>query len=99
MMIRRVRGFLVSGTGSGYNTNGIYHAFLLTPAPPPGFVLTAPKLLTNRLYELPVQGPAGQQFDLQGSTNLLDWTPLATNTPAQRLHIFAFAGFQPLYVE
>lgn len=65
-------------TGSGYTTNGNYRAYLLTPV----FNLTNPQVLSNGQFQVTVQSAPGQRFVLEGSTNLINWTPLATNTLA-----------------
>jgi len=62
--------------GSGYTTNGDYHAFLLTPV----LNVANPQVIANHFFQLTVQGTPGQQFVLKASTNLLNWTSLATNT-------------------
>jgi Chitobiase/beta-hexosaminidase C-terminal domain len=40
---------------------------------------------TNGAAQLSFSGEAGKTYVLQGSTNLMDWVPLSTNTPAMNL--------------
>jgi probable HAF family extracellular repeat protein len=75
--------------GSGYTPDGVLHAFVLTPV----VTLAGPDILTNGQFQVTVQGLPGQQYVLQGSTNLLNWTPLATNTLVAAWTNWADSGF------
>ncbi len=61
---------------TGYTPTGDLRAFLLTPV----LKVTAPQLLPNQQFQLTVQGAPGQKFIVHGSTNLVNWVPLNTNT-------------------
>jgi hypothetical protein len=45
----------------------------------PPVLFAANGYFTNRQFVLPLSGLAGKTYVLQASTNLLDWTPIATN--------------------
>ena len=64
--------------GSGFLTNGQYHAYLLTPVV---FSLEflSPRV-TNRLFQVTIQGGPGQQFAILASTDLTNWASVSTNT-------------------
>ncbi len=47
----------------------------------PGAYFTSPIGFSNGLFRMTFSGPAGSNYVLQTSTNLLQWTPLSTNTP------------------
>jgi uncharacterized repeat protein (TIGR03806 family) len=47
----------------------------------PGAYFTSPIGFSNGLFQMTFSGPAGSNYVLQTSTNLLRWTPLSTNTP------------------
>lgn len=61
---------------TGYTPTGDRRAFLLTPA----LNLASPVILPNQQFQLTIQGVPGQKFILSGSTNVLSWIPLWTNT-------------------
>jgi hypothetical protein len=61
---------------TGYTPTGDKHAFLLTPI----LKLTGPTMLAGPQFQFAIHGVPGQQFIIQGSTNLTGWTPLNTNT-------------------
>jgi trimeric autotransporter adhesin len=48
--------------------------------PPPQLQLTKAALLTNRQYRFRVAGTSGERYTILGSTNLITWTPLLTNS-------------------
>jgi hypothetical protein len=48
--------------------------------PPPNMQLTRSVWLTNRQFQFRVAGTSGQNYTLQGSTNLTTWNPLLTNS-------------------
>jgi probable HAF family extracellular repeat protein len=62
--------------GGGFNTNGHYVAFLLSPP----VNVTTPITLTNNQFKMTIQGVPGQHFAIQASTNFFNWTSLNTNT-------------------
>jgi hypothetical protein len=45
-------------------------------------VLSAPLFLNGGAFQLQFTAATGQSYVLQASTNLMNWTPLSTNTPA-----------------
>ncbi|HTA30311.1 MAG TPA: chitobiase/beta-hexosaminidase C-terminal domain-containing protein, partial [Candidatus Cybelea sp.] len=47
----------------------------------PGAYFTSPIGFSNGLFQMSFNGPAGSNYVLQTSTNLLQWSPLSTNTP------------------
>jgi hypothetical protein len=50
-------------------------------APPPGPVnVASPVMSAGNQFMFPVQGAPGQNFVIEASTDLLNWTPLFTNT-------------------
>jgi hypothetical protein len=53
-------------------------AFTATPAPPR--ILEALLVWTNGQFSLPLQSQAGSAVEIQASTNLVDWTSVATLT-------------------
>ena len=57
---------------SGYMPDGVYHAFLLTPA----IRFAVPVLPTNGQFQLTMQGVPGMRFAIQTSTNLTGWVSL-----------------------
>jgi len=65
-------------TGWGQTTNGETHAFLLTPT----LQLASPQALANGQFQVTIQGVPGEHFALLVSSNLSNWTSLATNTLA-----------------
>jgi hypothetical protein len=48
--------------------------------PDPPILITSSNRLADGSYELQLSGPIGQAIIIEGSTNQVDWTPLATNT-------------------
>jgi hypothetical protein len=48
--------------------------------PDPPILITSSNRLADGTYELQLTGPIGQAIIIEGSTNQVDWTPLATNT-------------------
>jgi sugar lactone lactonase YvrE len=52
--------------------------FTATPAPPR--ILTASLVWTNGQFSFTLQSQAGSELEIQASTNLVDWTSLATLT-------------------
>jgi hypothetical protein len=50
--------------------------------------LTAPGTQTNGQFRLTFQGQNGQNYVLETSTNLTDWTPVWTNAPTNGLLMF-----------
>jgi len=48
--------------------------------PDPPILITSSNRLADRTYELKLSGPIGQAIIIEGSTNQVNWTPLATNT-------------------
>lgn len=65
--------------GSGFLADGSYHAYLLTPTAD-WIGIASPTLLTNGQFEFAIEGPTGEQFAILASSNLVNWTALATNT-------------------
>jgi hypothetical protein len=53
-------------------------AFTATPAPPR--ILAASLVWTNGQFSFTLQSQAGSAVEIQASTNLVDWTSLATLT-------------------
>jgi uncharacterized repeat protein (TIGR03806 family) len=47
----------------------------------PGAYFTSPIGFSNGVFQMTFTGPVGSSYVLQVSTNLLQWTPLSTNTP------------------
>jgi len=47
----------------------------------PGIYFTSAGGFTNGLFSMSFAGPAGSNYVLQVSTDLVHWTPLSTNTP------------------
>ncbi|MEO6035314.1 MAG: chitobiase/beta-hexosaminidase C-terminal domain-containing protein [Verrucomicrobiota bacterium] len=47
---------------------------------PSGLQMKAPKRTSNGQFQIDISGPAGQQFMIQASTDLSNWTTLSTNT-------------------
>jgi uncharacterized delta-60 repeat protein len=76
----RARGYY--GTGGGNGSSSLLETLLSIPGPP------APRILLSGGYfgfgangfGFNVSGPAGQAVAVDGSGNLSDWLPLATNT-------------------
>ena len=50
--------------------------------------LTAAAMQTNGQFRLTFQGQNGQNYILETSTNLTDWTPVWTNSPANGVLMF-----------
>jgi ABC-type transport system substrate-binding protein len=48
--------------------------------PDPPILITSSNRLADGSYELQLSGPIGQAIIIEGSTNQVDWTSLATNT-------------------
>jgi hypothetical protein len=61
--------------------NSVAVSGLFTIVPPLNSFF-APGFLTNGSFQMQYWGPAGQTYVLQGSSDLVHWTPVATNTPA-----------------
>jgi hypothetical protein len=47
----------------------------------PGIVLSTTGSFTNGGFQLQVAGTPGKTYVLEGSTNLVNWIPVSTNTP------------------
>jgi len=54
--------------------------------------LTLPGTQTSGQFRLTFQGQNGQNYVLETSTNLTDWTPVWTNAPANGLLMFTNAS-------
>jgi hypothetical protein len=48
----------------------------------PGIFFLSPGGFTNGSFQMSFAGPAGSNYVLQVSTNLIEWTSISTNTPA-----------------
>ena len=48
----------------------------------PGIYFTSPSGFTGGVFQMSVAGPAGFNYMLRVSTNLLQWTSISTNTPS-----------------
>ncbi|HWY76434.1 MAG TPA: chitobiase/beta-hexosaminidase C-terminal domain-containing protein, partial [Verrucomicrobiae bacterium] len=49
---------------------------------PPLYTIFAPTFLPNGSFEMQYWAPTNQTYILQSSTDLVHWTPVATNVPA-----------------
>ncbi len=49
----------------------------------PNISFMSPGGFTNGIFQMSFAGPAGSNYVLQVSTNLMDWTSISTNTPAE----------------
>ncbi len=58
----------------------------VTPVAPPIVLIAGP--YTNGQFTLQFQGVDGQNYIIQMSTNLTDWTPVFTNQPTSGLFIY-----------
>jgi probable HAF family extracellular repeat protein len=67
-------------TGAGVLENGEYHAYLLTPSQSQYILLSSPSMLLNGQFQFSIQGLTGEQFVVQYSIDLSNWSSLATNT-------------------
>jgi mono/diheme cytochrome c family protein len=65
---------------AGY-VNSVAVSGLFTIVPPLNNFF-APGFLANGTFQMQYWGPAGQTYVLQGSSDLINWTPLSTNVPA-----------------
>jgi probable HAF family extracellular repeat protein len=74
--------------GGGFNTNGHYVAFLLSPP----VNVTTPITLTDNQFKMTMQGAPGQRFAIQASTDFVNWTSLNTNTLVSDSTNWADAG-------
>jgi uncharacterized repeat protein (TIGR03806 family) len=74
-------GRLTVGNAAGAANNKICFIEIasLTPPPPPQWL--APTLLTNGALRFTLLGSDGQAYVIEGSTNLISWIPLLTNSP------------------
>lgn len=67
-----------SGEITGYGQiNGQTHAFLIAPVL---LSFRSPQILANGSFEVTVDGVAGQNWQIEGSTDLTNWTLLQTVT-------------------
>jgi plastocyanin len=67
----------------GAATSAVVNVFVLTNA-----ILSAPTRLTNGQFQFTVHGIAGQTYATEASTNLINWTALATNiAPANSFNV------------
>lgn len=62
----------------------------LTAPPPPQLLSTT--VQSNGALQFSLFGSAGRSYIIEGSTNLMNWTPLATNAPVSNLIQFIDAG-------
>jgi hypothetical protein len=69
----------VNGDGSDNYTPDSGAAYIFTGVGPFGPVRLTPIAYTNGVFQFEVSGPAGPDYVIQTSTNLVDWTGLATN--------------------
>jgi hypothetical protein len=69
----------VNGDGSDNYTPDSGAAYIFTGVGPVGPVRLTPIAYTNGVFQFEVSGPAGPDYVIQTSTNLVDWTGLATN--------------------
>ncbi len=61
-------------------SNGVSHV-RLTPLSTPRMVLSAPRIAVgNHNFSFQLSAPAGSNYVLQVSTNLLNWSPVSTST-------------------
>jgi hypothetical protein len=69
------------------NSGGVTNTFTMTVAPPPPFFLSLSLSdhKTNTHAQLSLFGTSGQRQVVEASSNLVRWSPLATNTAATNL--------------
>jgi hypothetical protein len=77
-------GLLLSGTtlygrtaAGGDLDAGV--VFSLSLGPPAPLAVFAPAMLSNGCFSFQINGEPGWTVVVQASTNLVDWTPIATN--------------------
>jgi hypothetical protein len=60
------------------NSVAVSGAFTIVP---PQDRLFGPEILTDGSFHVQFSGVVGQTYVLESSTDLLNWTPISTNTP------------------
>jgi hypothetical protein len=58
----------------------------------PGIFFLSAGGFTNGIFQVSFAGPAGSNYVLQVSTNLMQWTSLSTNTPATSPFVLSDPG-------
>jgi uncharacterized repeat protein (TIGR03806 family) len=58
----------------------------------PGIFFLSPGGFTNGAFQMSFAGPIGSNYVLQVSTNLSQWTPISTNTPATSPFVLSDPG-------
>ena len=76
--------FVVVGDGGAILQSGVLPPFGPRLSPTPGW--------TNGAFALTLLAPMGGKWDLQGSTNLLDWTTLGKITATNSEMLFMDTG-------
>jgi len=66
---------------AGFNDSVAAHAQFAVAVPPSIFFLPG-SFFTNAVFQMRASGAHGSTSVLQGTTNLLNWTPISTNVPA-----------------
>jgi hypothetical protein len=70
--------FTVTVTDTYTQSTNRAFSLLINPTAPPRPVLSSAVRLPNGQFKLHVTGTAGQNYTLQSSTNLFNWTPIIT---------------------
>jgi len=65
-----------------------YNSAAVTLRVVPPQIITAPVILANGHFQMIYNGPAASAAIFQGSTNLIDWIPLMTNSPFNGSFLF-----------
>ena len=87
--ITATAGLNASAFAPGFNNsvtaNGVFTIL-------PGVVFTNAPSYANGVFQMQVAGPTGRSYVLQASPDLLNWSPVTTNTPANSPFTLVDAG-------